>query len=1148
MLHVHRSERADALVAPLAAVLAPPPADPFTPDVVAVPTRGVERWLAQRLSHHLGADADGGGVCANVSFGSPARLVSGVVATVTGQDPDADPWQADRLAWVLLEVVDDVAGEAWCAPLARHLGAPGDDVRQGRRLGVARHLVRLFSSYAAQRPDMVAAWASGSDVRDDGAGGTVPDDLAWQPELWRRLRSRVGTASPAERLGDVVSGLRIDPGAVDLPGRISVFGPTRLPEDQLRVLHALSLHRDVHLWLPHPSPTLWDRVAADLPGSPRRREQPSFAHHPVLGSMARDASELQVRLARLGATAHHHPAPPPAASLLGAVQQRLRADEADAPPSGTSSVLDARDRSLQVHACHGLARQVEVLREVLAGLFADDPTLEPRDVIVMCPDIEAVAPLVTATFGLAAEEPGLDGTRPVHPGQTLRVRLADRSPRYVNPVLALLGTLLELADGRVTVSEVLDLAASEPVRRRFRFSDDDLARIRGWAVEAGVHWGEDLGRRVRFGLPAVRQGTWDVALDRILVGAAMAEEDYRYVASALPLDDVDSTDIDLAGRLAELLDRLGELLTGLDGVAPMPAWLDHLEHAVTLLADAPPTEEWQLVQARRVLADVRGSGEGHDGVLLRLPDVRALLADRLQGRPTRAGFRTGALTMCSLEPMRAVPHRVVCLLGLDDGAFPRGDASDGDDVLLREPCVGERDRRSEDRQLFLDAVMAAQDTLVVLYSGADERTGAPRPPAVPVGELLDAVDAALAVDVASAADGGSARDQVVVRHPLQTVDERNFTAGVLGRHGPFSFDAHSHAAAVVGRGPRHGRAPFLGAPLPPEQRAELRVARAGASMERSGGRRAAEVDLADLVASLEHPVRWFVRRRLGVALAGETGDVEDRLPLDIDPLDRWQLGERLLEARLRGVDPRTALNVEWRRGQVPPKELGRTALYEALEMVRPIAAAADHVRTEAASSVDVTAELPGGDVVVGTVPGVHGATLVRSTFSRLAAKHRLRAWVQLLALAAARPGTEWRAVTVGRAPVREPRAAVSILVSPSQEDAARYLAQLVEVRELATREPLPLPVAAAAAYAQGRSAGSEEVVALAAAEAEWRDGFDQDDEHHVLVWGEHPALGDFAESPSATERAWWPQDGTRFGVLARRVWEPLLAHESRETL
>jgi exodeoxyribonuclease V gamma subunit len=1133
VLHVHRSERADALVEPLAAVLAPPPSDPFTPDVVAVPTRGVERWLAQRLSHHLGAGPGGeAGVCAHVGFASPARIVGDVVARLAGHDAESDPWQGDRLTWTILETVDDALGEPWAAPLARHLGDGEDDeARRGRRLGVARRLARLFSSYAAQRPELVTAWAGGADGRPGVASAVptdVPPDLVWQAELWRRVRDRIGEPSPAERLADVVRDVVARPGEVDLPERLSVFGPTRLPEDQLRVLHALSAHREVHLWLPHPSPVLWDRVAGLEPASVRRADRPAVARHPVLGSMARDATELQLRLARLAAEAGrphehvHHPAPEPPPTLLGALQRRLRADDPDAPPA----VVDPQDGSVQVHSCHGLARQVEVLRDVLAGLFADDPTLEPRDVIVMCPDIEVVAPLVAATFGLADADGG-SAERPAHPGQALRVRLADRSPRYVNPVLMLLGTLLELADGRVTASEVLDLAASEPVRRRFRFSDDDLARVRQWAVEAGVHWGEGAARRARFGLPAVRQGTWDTALDRILLGAAMAEEDHRFVASALPLDDVDSTDVDLAGRLAELLDRLGSVLADLDGARPRDAWLDALDRAITLLAEAAPTEEWQLTQARRVLSDVRTAGAGHDGVPLRLPDVRVLLADRLQGRPTRAGFRTGALTVCSLEPMRAVPHRVVCLLGLDDGAFPRGGGHDGDDVLRRDPCVGERDRRSEDRQLFLDAVTAASERLVLLYGGADERTGAARPPAVPVGELLDALDAA-----GRTTTGRSAREHVVVRHPLQTVDERNFAAGVLRRPGPFSFDAHAHAAALAGRGPRQGRVPFLHEPLPP------------VGADEAGP----EVDLDDLVAALEHPVKWFLRRRLQVSLAGEVDEVADRLPLELGPLGQWPLGERLLGALLDGVEPRQALNVEWRRGEVPPKELGRATLLAVQEKVLPVARAAHGYAEREAVGVDVTAELPGGAVVTGTVPGVHGDVVVRSTFSKLGPKHRLRAWVHLLALVVGHPDRTWQAVTVGRAQVSAPRAAVSTLRAPAPTDAARHLGELLALREAAAREPLPLPVACACLYATSREGGAEEVQALEAASQEWSKGFERADDHHVLCWGADATLRELAGTPTPVEQAWWPEDRTRLGVLARRVWQPLLAHEETVTL
>ena len=1140
MLHLHRSERADALVGALAHVLADPPDDAFTPDVVAVPTRGVERWLAQRLSHHLGAASSPveGGVCANVSFGSPARLVASAVAAAVDLAPDDDPWRSSALTWPLLQVVDECAGEPWCAVLGRHLGVGADDeLRQGRRLGVVRHLARLFSAYAAQRPAMVRAWAEGRDDDGtvvDGAAQPLPSDLAWQARLWRALRERLGVPGPAERLPVAVQRLVDEPALLDLPPRLSVFGATRLAADQLAVLHALSAHRDVHLWLVHPSPVLWQEVAELAPVSPHRRALASPAQHPLLASMARDVTELQLRLAALGpASDTHHPAVRPPATLLGAVQRRLRDDDTSPP----AQPLAPDDRSVQVHACHGRARQVEVLREVLVGLFADDPTLEPRDVVVMCPDVEAFAPLLAATFGLAgdgADAPLLDDARRgLHPGQQLRVRLADRSLRLTNPVLELLSRLLDLADSRVTASQLLDLAASEPVRRRFRFDDDELDRVREWSVAAGVHWGEDVARRARFGLGQLRQGTWDTALDRLLLGVAMADEDARFVGSALPLDDVDSTDIDVAGRLAELVDRLSAVLHGLDRRAPVEQWLDQLDLAVDQLADAAPSQVWQLGQARQVLADVRqaaaGAADGA-GAALRLPDVRALLADRLAGRPTRAGFRTGALTVCSLEPMRAVPHRVVCLLGLDDSAFPRAAGSDGDDVLLRDPCVGERDRRSEDRQLFLDAVASAGEHLVVVYSGADERTGAIRPPAVPVSELLDAVEQA--VD----ADHTAVRRQVLVRHPLQVVDERNFTPGALQRPGPFSWDRRSYGAALAGRGERasgveggvvggvQGGA-LVSRPLPKQPRTS-------------------QIDLDDLVEALEHPARWFLRRRLGVSVAGEVDDVDDRVPLELGPLDAWQVGDRLLAACLAGVDRDRAVAAEWRRGDVPPKELGRAALTELVDKVTPLAAAALTWVQEPATAVDVWAELPSGLAVTGTVSGVHGDVLVRTVFSRLGAKHRLRAWVQLLALVVSRPDRPWRAVTIGRPQGSRPGVLVAEVTAPNPAVAEQRLEELVRLRERAERTPLPVPVDTAFAYASSRYGGNEVVQASEAAAKQWSDELRFADEYRDLCWGLGCGFDDLAGVPEPDEQRWWPQDPTRLGVLARRVWQPLLDHET----
>ncbi len=270
-LAVHRAERADALTAALAELLATPLPDPFTAEVVAVPARGVERWLAQRLSHRLGAGTPGDptgddGVCAGVEFPSPSALLHAVVAAAIGSDPDVDPWHPARLVWPLLEVIDEHASEPWCAPLGAHLGVGNPSVgdtggfRRGRRYGTARRLAELFASYAAHRPQLLRSWAAGA-----GLAGDVAGDLDWQPQLWRRLRERIGGPDPAQRWSDACAALRTDPGRVPLPARLSLFGPTRLPAAQLAVLVALARHREVHLWLPHPSPALWDRLAATVP-------------------------------------------------------------------------------------------------------------------------------------------------------------------------------------------------------------------------------------------------------------------------------------------------------------------------------------------------------------------------------------------------------------------------------------------------------------------------------------------------------------------------------------------------------------------------------------------------------------------------------------------------------------------------------------------------------------------------------------------------------------------------------------------------------------------------------------------------------------------------------------------------------------------
>ena len=831
MLHVHRAERADRLADALSELLAQPLADPFAAEVVAVPTRGMERWLTQRMSGRLGAATGrADGICAGVTFPFPTRLLGDAVAAASGVDPDHDPWLPERAAWPLLDVVGGALGEPWLATLAHFLGHdcdPPDPIRADRRLTIVRHLAGLFHHYALHRPAMIEFWAAGQDV--DALGHPLPPGTDWQAELWRRLRARIGVPGPAERRRRAGERLAEDPSLVELPARLSLFGLTRLPSGHLEILRALAQRRDVHLFLLHPSDGLWTNVAQRLGTTvpvARRAEDPTaeIPRHPLLASWGQDARELQLVLAGAGGDDgnaaqavgdHPYPAGPVASGLLGRLQADVRADRR--PPGAPlpdrpdkRAPLEPADRTVQVHACHGRARQVEVIRDAILHALSEDPELEPRDVIVMCPDVEAFAPLIEAAFGsgaIAAEEaeiaagPGSSaGALGANPAD-LRVRLADRSLRQTNPILGVVAELLALAPRRITASEVLDLADRAPVRHRFRLDDDDLARMRDWVSESGIRWGLDAGSRAPYKLASLREGTWEAGLERLLLGVTMTEDDRRLYAGVLPLDDVDSRSIDLAGRMTELVARLDQVLDSFARPAPLADWAEAIAIAADLLAAPAPRERWQRAELQRILDELVADAGEAPGAELSPAEVRSLIASRLEGRPTRANFRTGHLTVCTLVPMRSVPHRVVCLLGLDDGAFPRKAPRDGDDLMLEHPHVGERDPRSEDRQLLLDALLAATERLIVTYTGNDERTNTERPPAVPVGELLDAIDATVRLS-GPPGQPRAARDQVLIRHPLQPFDPRNFEPGRLGSAEPWSFDRVTLAGAQAMTGGR----------------------------------------------------------------------------------------------------------------------------------------------------------------------------------------------------------------------------------------------------------------------------------------------------------------------------------------------------------
>ncbi|MDQ2679284.1 MAG: exodeoxyribonuclease V subunit gamma [Actinomycetota bacterium] len=1055
MLQLHASGRIEPLALALAEVLSDAPSDPMSPEWIAVPSEGMRRWLSLELAGHLGASGPRSrdGVAANITSAFPGSLRTKVLEAgdPAGHGLVDDPWAVDRLVWSVLDAVLRHESDPLIAPLL--------DLPQGSsRFGRARRVADLFDRYHVHRPDMICAWRRGDDV--DATGRELLSHHRWQPHLWRLVSDDIGRPSPAERLPGLLDHLRSGQLSVDLPQRVMLFGLTLLPGGSgfLELARALGVERDVHLFLLEPSPASARRVTDLLTEAPTVRlrgdDRTSEAvRHPLVRSWGRLHRETTVLVA--DAVASGLPAPRPvdraprtspagAATLLTRLQSDIASDRA---PAG-DLLLDKGDRSVQFHACYGTTRQVEVLRDVILHLLADDElALREDDVLVMCPDLERFAPVIDAVFGPSVDDP----TR--HRGDTttdtpaddaapaLRYRIADRSIGSANPVLAATTALLELVAGRFDAPSVLDFVSLGPVRERFRFTDDDLARLADWVDVTNVRWGLHAEQRVPSGVPAsITNNTWQAATDRLLLGSAVLEDDRSLAFGDIAPYGIESDDVVLAGRLADLVWRLGCMADEAARPRPVGEWVDLLRANVAALFSTDADTDWQLEALLKLLGDIVESAEGTGGASVDLDfgDLRRLLSDRLEDAPGRPDFFRGGVTISSMTPLRWVPHRAVVLLGMDQSAFGAG-AVDGDDLAAATPLLGDRDRRGESRQALLEAVLAARDRLVLIRDGHDVRTNHEVPAAVAVAELRDALLA-----MADPSGREALAERLEIRQPRQPYDERCFTPGLVGAE-PWSFDRSGLHGALARRERTARLAPFMERPF---ERDDSDV-----------------IELAELQSFMKDPVKYFLQRRLGVRLPGREDGVSPLLPVGLDGLEQWQVGDRCLSARLAGVSVEDWRRLELRLGTLPPAAMGDALLESVVADVEGLVSAAEALGLEPgrADRLPVDVVLGDGTRVVGTVTGRLAGDQpgpVRLSFSKERPAYRVPLWLDVVALTATDPGVEHRAVGVYRSRTTKPPVPIDFSVPGDPDErrdtAVAALEVVVDLYRRGTAEPLPI--------------------------------------------------------------------------------------------
>ena len=1057
-LHIHHAPHLLPLTESLAEVLATPLADPFAAELIGVPTAGVRDWLEQQFALRLGARDHHDGISANIQMVFPGRFTAAAFGIPLAA---SDAWEIDRLTWAVLQVLDTGAVSV---PGWRPTSAVGDDeAGQPRaRYATARRIADLFDGYANNRPQMIQQWAAGLDGDGtlDERGAVVPldPDQRWQGELWRHLRRAVGVPSRAEELPKLLSDLAAGRLTPALPRRVALFGVSAVSAVQLAVLHALGSVREVHLFLVHPSNVAWAN-ARHLGGRIELRsgfDATAKVAHPLLRSWARPAMEAASLVQPSGPEVIIHESPHPNAGGAPSLLRQIQADIiADREPAAVGT--DARDRSVQIHACHGTTRQLEVLRDALCHLFAHDPSLAPHDIVVLCPDLDRFAPLVAAVLRR--------GSMP------LPVRVSDLSLGNENPIAVALSAIVGVLADRCTVPEILALAALDPVRRKLGLSDDDIQRIDRWSSDLGTTWGLDSDHRGDWLTAHIDEGTWAATIDRLLVGAAMPAPSPRVgVGGIVPLDDMDAAGFATAGRLGELVARLRAAHGGVTGEHTIATWVRVLTDIVASLCAADPAQSWQLAQVMQTLDELRSQScvaEHQSGVGLTLADIRSVLSGVLGGARGRLMVRTGSITVTAMVPVRNVPARVVCVLGLDEAGL-RGPPADGDDLLGVRPCVGERDQRALGRHLLLDAIMAAGEHFIITCDGSDITTNRPLPLPVQLTELLDVV--ATTCDAApDGGDHGGVGDHddhggdgdvdppTVYRHSRQAYDERNFVidASIRGPASfatdqPFSFDTAMLHAAQTRRQRRQGPdAPTLLSMLAPST-----------------------VSLDQLTDACCRPARTYVTGRLEARLLRQVEEIDTNIPLDVSPLEMSALGIDLL-GHYRG-HPSADLNQQWRlakrlEGRLPPRSLADGVLDTVQREVDLILDATPELREQmkqtATLAIELTLDLTDDPAVhvrlVDTIERLAGCLVVRANFSRPRPRNVVRAALDLAALVLTDSHEPWEAIVVNRPETNTAKQAtlsrLTPIVGPDREGAARRLLGVaLDLHVRALREPLPL--------------------------------------------------------------------------------------------
>lgn len=886
--HSHRLEELTSLAVNL---MASYPLAPLQQEILLVQSNGIAQWLKIALAEHSG-------VASMLEVSLPARFVWRAYRAVLGdQIPRHSPYDKMRLRWRLMRLLPAMfaapSDSDVFAALRRYVG---NDPDQRKLFQLSDKLADLYDQYQVYRAEWLDRWANGEDVIEH-AGRDVPltADNLWQPALWRTLVADIGEeeiSSNRARLHrtfmEVASQLHERPRKI--PPRVIVFGISSLPKQSLEVLDALQGVCQIVLCVHNPSQYHWADIVEGreffrhnlpqrLPSKEGLDAQPAAQQlhlyaHPLLASWGKQGRDYIRLLDEFDQTDSHRGSfsdlrfdlfdEIPPQNLL----QQLQSDILNLRPVHETRQMwqqrvDADDISICFHRGHSPQREVEVLHDQLLAAFVNDPELQPRNVMVMVPDVDQYAAHVDAVFGrFDCKDP-----------RYIPFTIADQGQRHRDPLMIALELILAAPQQRFTHSDMFDLLHVPAVQQRFQLNTSDVDQLQRWTAEAGARWGLSAEHRAGLGLEtSFVENSWVFALQRMLYGYANGEADAEPWFGIEPYTEVAGLQAQAAGGLAALLERLLKYWQWLREPRSVDAWYPILTQLLSDFFAAQTDHERLLINRLHESLDNLQDSVAEAGFAgpLRYNIIQEVWLDQIDASNLNQRFLAGSVNVATLMPMRAIPFKVVCLLGMNDADYPRTTQPTDFDLMSGHYQPGDRSRREDDRYLFLEAMLSARQRLYISWVGMSAQDNTDMPPSVLVGQLQDHLRNGWQAETAP-----DLIERLTTRHRLQPFASDYFTTTQPQTSIPFTY-AHEWLA-VHESGHQNSNAPVAALPEPTRE---------------------APFNLYELQWLLREPAQVFATQRLGVRLNDLSVEAYDDEVFGLDGLQSWQVKDELVRQLL----------------------------------------------------------------------------------------------------------------------------------------------------------------------------------------------------------------------------------------------------------